>query len=161
MRVLGRAVVLISLLFAGCNSGPQPRMIGGPAPDFTVRDSDRTVSLHDFRGKPVVLNFWTTWCAPCVEEMPSLVQLQKRLGSRITVLAVSWDEKESDYRRFLTKYNIDLLTVRDPQKMTGDLYGATGQPETYIIDASGMLRRKFIGPVNWSSPEIIEYLNTL
>lgn len=136
-------------------------MIGSPAPDFTVTDSDRTVSLHSFRGKPVVLNFWTSWCAPCIEEMPSLVQLQKRMGSRLTVLAVSWDQSERDYRNFLRQYNIDLLTVRDPQKMTWDLYGATGQPETYIIDASGTLRRKFIGPVSWDSSEIIEYLNQL
>jgi len=136
-------------------------MIGSQAPDFTVKDSDRTVSLHDLRGKPVVLNFWTTWCPPCVEEMPSLVQLQRRMGPRITVLAVSWDASESEYHKFLRDYKIDLLTVRDPEKKTSDLYGATGQPETFIIDASGTLRRKFIGPVAWNNPEIIEYLDKL
>jgi cytochrome c biogenesis protein CcmG, thiol:disulfide interchange protein DsbE len=149
------------VLMAGCTTAPHPRLIGGPAPDFTVRDSDRTVSLHDFRGQPVILNFWTTWCPPCVEEMPSLVQLQKRMGSRIKVLAVSWDANESDYHKFLIEHHVDLLTVRDPQKLTSDLYGATGQPETYIIDASGTLRRKFVGPVSWNSPEIIDYLNKL
>jgi cytochrome c biogenesis protein CcmG/thiol:disulfide interchange protein DsbE len=159
VRALFVAAVSLSLLFSGCN--PHPRMIGAQAPDFTVQDSDRTVSLHALRGKPVVLNFWTTWCPQCVEEMPSLVQLQKRMGSRITVLAVSWDASESDYRKFLRDHQIDLLTVRDPQKMTSDLYGATGQPETYIIDAAGKLRRKFVGPVAWNSPEIIEYLNQL
>lgn len=159
MRFLGPAILLFSLLLAACN--PQPRMIGSLAPDFTVKDSDRTISLHDLRGKPIILNFWTTWCPPCVEEMPSLVQLQKRMGPRITVLAVSWDASESEYHKFLRDYKIDLLTVRDPEKMTGDLYGATGQPESFIIDASGTLRRKFIGPVAWNSPEIIEYLNKL
>ena len=135
---------------------------GDAVPNLELRDLQGAKhTLADYRGKPVVLNFWTTWCPPCVEEMPSLVQLQKRMGPRITVLAVSWDASESDYHKFLRKYNIDLLTVRDPQKMTSDLYGATGQPETYIIDASGMLRRKFVGPVNWSSPDIIEYLNKL
>lgn len=108
-----------------------------------------------------MLNFWTSWCPPCAEEMPSLMQLQHRLGSRVAVIAVSWDASESDYRKFLNNYHIDLLTVRDPKKMTSDLYGSTGQPETFIIDASGTLRRKFIGPINWSSPEIIEYLEKL
>ena len=108
-----------------------------------------------------MLNFWTSWCPQCVEEMPSLVALQKRMGSRVTVLAVSWDVSESDYHNYLRNNNIDLLTVRDPKKMTWDLYGTTGQPETYIIDASGTLRRKFIGPVAWNNPEIVEYLNKL
>lgn len=136
-------------------------MIGSPAPDFTVKDSDRTVSLHDYRGKPVVLNFWTSWCPQCIEEMPSLEQLQKRMGSQITIVGVSWDESDSEYHKFLAKNIIGFITVRDPKKMTWDLYGATGQPETYIIDASGILRRKFIGPVAWNSPEIVEYLNQL
>jgi cytochrome c biogenesis protein CcmG, thiol:disulfide interchange protein DsbE len=143
----------------GCS--PHPRLIGSAAPDFTVKDSDRTVSLRNFRGKPVVLNFWTSWCPPCIQEMPSLVQLQKQMGSRITVLAVSWDENEANYHNFLRQYAVDLLTVRDPQKMTWDLYGCTGQPETYIIDASGTVRRKFVGAISWNSPDIIQYLSTL
>jgi cytochrome c biogenesis protein CcmG, thiol:disulfide interchange protein DsbE len=93
--------------------------------------------------------------------MPSLVQLQRQMGPRITVLAVSWDQDEAAYRTFLRQYNVDLLTVRDPAKLTWDLYGATGQPETYIIDPSGRVRRKFWGPQEWDSPDIIEYLNKL
>ena len=147
--------------FSGCNTGPSPRMIGDKAMDFTVRDSDRTVSLHDYRGKLVILNFWATWCVPCVEEMPSLVRLQKEMGPKVTVLAVSIDEDESAYHRFLRQYNIDLLTVRDPDQKASEIYGTTGWPETFIIDASGTIRRKFIGPVNWTSQEIIDYLNKL
>lgn len=161
VKFLGAIPLLLWLLVSGCSTQPHPRLIGSPAPDFTVKDSDRTVSLHDLRGKTVVLNFWTSWCGPCIEEMPSLVQLQKNMGSRVTVLAVSWDANESQYHTFLRQYNIDLLTVRDPQKMTWDLYGATGQPETYIIDASGIVRRKFWGPVAWNSPEIVDYLSKL
>ena len=159
MRALASAVLLISVLFAGCS--PHPRLIGLPAPDFTVKDPDHTVSLHDFRGKKVVLNFWTSWCKPCVDEMPSLIQLQKQMGARITVLAVSWDEDEASYRRFLRQYNVDLLTAWDPRKMTSDLYGCTGQPETYIIDPSGTVRRKFVGQQEWNSLDMIEYLNKL
>jgi len=136
-------------------------MIGAQAPDFTVQDSDRTVSLHDLKGKPIVLNFWTSWCKPCVDEMPSLVQLQKRMGDRVTVLAVSWDQDENAYHQFLRDYKIDLLTVRDAKALSRTLYGSTGQPETFIIDASGKIKRKIVGPTNWSDPTMIDYLNTL
>lgn len=136
-------------------------MIGAAAPDFTVKDSDHTVSLHDLRGKLVVLNFWAAHCGPCIEEMPSLVQLQKRMGSRVTVVGVGVDTTDSDYHSFLREHNIDFLTVRDADKESYDLYGATGYPETFIIDGSGTIRRKFVGPVNWTSPEIVEYLQKL
>ena len=76
-------------------------MIGGTAPDFTVTDSEHTVSLHDYRGKIVVLNFWSAHCAPCIAEMPSLVQLQKRMGDKITVLGVAVDTENDDYHAFL------------------------------------------------------------
>lgn len=134
-------------------------MIGSPAPDFTLRDSDRTVALRELRGKPVVLNFWAAHCPPCVDEMPSLVRLQKRMGPRVTVLGVGVDTTEADYHSFLRTYQIDFLTVLDTAKDSYTRYGATGYPETFIIDASGIVRRKFVGPVNWTSPEILEYLD--
>ena len=136
-------------------------MLGSDAPDFTLSDSDRTVSLHDLKGKTIVLNFWTSWCGPCIEEMPSLVQLQKRMGQKLTVFAVSWDVDDHAYHKFLQDHNIDLLTVRDGQQQSKKLYPSTGQPETYIIDASGKIRRKYIGPRNWDDPDMIQYLKTL
>ena len=71
------------------------------------------------------------------------------------------DEDERKYHKFLRDYSIDFLTVWDPAKKSSDLYGTTGQPETFIIDPSGKIRRKFVGPVNWTSREIIEYLQKL
>ncbi|HEU4415214.1 MAG TPA: TlpA disulfide reductase family protein [Candidatus Angelobacter sp.] len=161
LRILVPAVLIALLACTGCTDQPRLRMIGSPAPDFTVQDSDHTVALHDLHGKIVVLNFWTTWCEPCIVEMPSLVQLQKQMGSKVTVLAVSTDEDEAAYHNFLRKYHIDFLTVRDPNRKSADLYGTTGQPETFIIDTSGKLRRKFVGAVNWTSPEITDYLQKL
>lgn len=136
-------------------------MIGSQAQDFTVKDSDRTVSLHDYRGKVILLNFWASWCAPCIEEMPSLVQLQKRMAPKVTVVAVSIDEDEAAYHKFLRDHNVDLLTVRDPQQKTPMMYGTTGWPETFVIDSRGIIRRKFVGAINWTSPEIIQYLSKL
>ncbi len=150
------------LLLAGCYSGSRPPHIGTAAPDFTVQDSDRKVSLNQFRGQVVVLNFWATWCPPCVEEMPSLARMQQKMKAKgVEVLAISVDADESAYRKFLKDHSVDLLTVRDPDQKSNNLYGTFKFPETYIIDRSGVLRRKFIGPVDWSQPEIVEFLSKL
>jgi cytochrome c biogenesis protein CcmG/thiol:disulfide interchange protein DsbE len=165
------AFVLACLFaFTGCYSHSKPSSIGTPAPDFTIKDSDRSVTLSQLRGKIVVLNFWATWCPPCVDEMPSLEQLQKKFqGTDITILAVSVDDDADDYHRFLKQHAIDLLTVRESGQKTdtgviapvSSRYGTYKVPETYIIDRNGVIRRKFIGEVNWGQPEIVEYLSRL
>jgi cytochrome c biogenesis protein CcmG, thiol:disulfide interchange protein DsbE len=155
------AICLI-LVMAGCYSGSRPARIGTAAPDFTVRDSDRSVTLSQFKGQVVVLNFWATWCPPCIEEMPSLVQMQQRMKSKgVTVLAVSVDVDQSNYRRFLRDHNVDLLSVRDADQKSNTLYGTFKFPETYVIDRNGIMRRKFIGAVDWTEPDVIEYLGKL
>lgn len=152
---------LLAFPVVGCERGPTPRLIGSAAPDFTVTDSDHTVSLHDLHGKLVVLNFWSAHCPPCIAEMPSLVQLQKRMGNKITVVGVAVDTSNDEYHAFLRNHGIDFLTVLDSAKESYNLYGATGYPETTIIDRKGMVRRKFVLAVDWTSPEIVEYLNKL
>ena len=158
------------MLASACDRGTRPEVLGKVAPDFTIQDSGRSVSLHDFRGKVVVLNFWATWCPPCIEEMPSLVQMQKKMQDKgITVLAVSVDDDANDYHKFLKDHSIDLLTVREAGQKTdkgvfapvSQQYGTIKVPETYIIDRNGVIRRKFIGPVDWSQTEIVEYLSRL
>jgi peroxiredoxin len=153
---------LLSLFLTGCYSNSRPPLSGTPAPEFTVQDSDRKVTLSDFKGKILVLNFWATWCPPCVDEMPSLVQMQKRmLDKGVTVLAVSVDADGSSYHRFLRNHDINLLTVRDPDQKSNNLYGTFKFPETYIVDRNGIVRRKFIGPVDWNQPDILDYLSKL
>jgi cytochrome c biogenesis protein CcmG, thiol:disulfide interchange protein DsbE len=153
--------VLALVFMAGCHTGSRPPGIGTKAPDFTVKDSDKTVTLSQYEGKPVLLNFWATWCAPCIEEMPSLVQLQQRLQGKVTVIAVSTDVDDAAYHHFIKTHNVDLLTVRDGDQKCNTLYGTYKFPETYVIDSKGTIRRKFIGPVNWNDPQIIGYLNGL
>jgi cytochrome c biogenesis protein CcmG/thiol:disulfide interchange protein DsbE len=110
----------------------------------------------------VVLNFWATWCPPCVDEMPSLVQMQQRMSARgVSVLAVSVDVDESAYHKFLKDHKIDLLTVRDPDQKSNNLYGTIKFPESYIIDRKGVVRRKFFGAVDWTQPEIVDFLSKL
>ena len=158
------AFILFVILLAlpGCYSGTRPSRIGMAAPDFTVRDSDRTVTLSQFKGQVVVLNFWATWCPPCIEEMPSLVQMQERMKSKgVTVLAVSIDVDGNSYRQFLRDHNVNLLSVRDADARTSSLYGTFKYPETYVIDRNGVVRRKFIGAVDWTQPEVIDFLGKL
>jgi peroxiredoxin len=159
--VIAVSALVLSLALAACHSGSRPGGIGSTAPDFTVNDGARNVSLHDYRGKVVVLNFWATWCPPCVEEMPSLVQLQNRLKDQVTVLAVSVDMDADGYEKFVKSHNINLVTVRDADQKSNTLYGTFKFPETYVIDRDGKIRRKFVGAVDWNAPEIEQYLRSL
>lgn len=154
-------LVLIAGLVTGCTDTPSAGLVGKTAPDFTITDSDRTVSLHDYRGKIVILNLWASWCGPCIEETPSLIRLQKRVGDNAVVLAVSMDDDDQAYHRFLKNHNVDFLTVRDVKKEAVNLFTPTGPPETYVIDRSGKIRRKFIGPQQWDSEDFLQYLSKL
>lgn len=159
-RTASYFVVILALMLGACKTS-QPAQIGTQAPDFTVNDGNKTVTLSQFRGKPVVLNFWATWCPPCVQEIPSMVQLQKQLGDKVVVLAVSTDVDADAYKKFTAKNMQGVLTVRDGDNRANALYGTFAFPETYIIDRNGIIRRKFIGAVEWTSPEIVDYLNKL
>ena len=150
------------LLLAGCDRGTAPKNIGRLAPEFSLQDGQGKVSLRQFRGQVVVLNFWASWCPPCIDETPSLVSMQQRLKAKgITVVGVSSDEDEQAYRRFIQEYGIKFPTVRDPSERVEHLYGTVKIPETYIIDRNGVLRRKFVSEVNWNSPEVLSYLSTM
>jgi cytochrome c biogenesis protein CcmG, thiol:disulfide interchange protein DsbE len=153
---------LLLLGLSACYSGTRPPRIGANAPDFTVQDRQNKVTLSAYRGQVVVLNFWATWCPPCVEEMPSLVEMQRRMKAKgVTVLAVSMDVDEGAYKQFVKDHNVNLLTVRDPDQKSNSLYGTFKFPETYIIDRNGVMRRKFIGAVDWTEPEITDFLGKL
>src|SRR5207253_7321062 len=115
-----------------------------------VTDGERSVTLSQFRGRVLVLNFWATYCAPCIEELPSLQHMAAQMrGRNVQVLAISEDPDEDAYHKFLQKYHIELLSVRDASLRSPRLYGTIAIPETFIIDARGVLRRKFVGPVDW------------
>jgi cytochrome c biogenesis protein CcmG, thiol:disulfide interchange protein DsbE len=154
------STLLVTL--TGCYSGSRPPRIGSNAPDFTLQDAQSQVTLSQLHGQVVVLNFWATWCAPCVEEIPSLVEMQRRMKAKgVTVVAVSVDVDEQAYRQFVKDHNVNLLTLRDPSGKSNGLYGTFKFPETYIIDRNGVMRRKFIGAIDWTEPEITDFLSKL
>ena len=148
------------LLTAGCDRGNHPQNIGRPAPQFAISDGTDSVDLSKLRGHVVLLNLWASTCAPCVEELPSLLALQQEMPG-VIVVAISTDDNESAYRRFLVRNQVNLLTVRDPNGRINALYGTVLIPETYVIDRQGILRRKFVNAQNWTNPDIVDYLRRL
>jgi thiol-disulfide isomerase/thioredoxin len=151
---------LLLAFAAGCDRGAHPSQIGRPAPAVTLHDGAQTLSLAQFRGKIVVLNFWASWCPPCLEEFPSLAQLQQQMPG-IVVLAVSFDHDPTAYRDYLADNHIGVRTLLDTSERSNLAFGTTRPPETFILDRSGIVRRKFIGPQDWVSPEITSYIKQL
>jgi len=119
----------------------KPPKIGGPAPVFTAKrlDASGTIDLASLRGKPVVLNFFASWCEPCKAESKVLETAAQRYKNRVVFLGVDYHDVTSDGRHFLQAHGITYPTVQDGSGMVGDRYGLTGVPETYFIDAQGRL----------------------
>ena len=137
---------------------------GAPAPDFTLPDLDgNRVSLSDYEGKVVLLNIWATWCPPCVEEMPSMEKLHQELKNEsFEILAVSIDSTETQVvTAFMEKHKLSFHALTDPKGTTKNLYQTTGVPESLIIDKSGRIVEKIIGPRDWASPEAIRFFRNL
>ena len=149
------AVALVAVVYPTLE--PAVVNAGDKAPDFTIlSDRGHKLTPADFGGKLLVLNFWATWCAPCVDEVPSLNAFQKEFGKQgVVVLGVSIDTNEQQYRRFLENYHITFDTWRDPEADLATRYGTFEFPETYIIDSSGRVVQKIISNKNWVDPEFV------
>ena len=154
------SLVLMVLLAAGCDRGQHPEQVNTVAPLFSISDGSQSADLSKLKGKVVLLNFWGSRCAPCIEELPSLMELHRQMP-QVAIVAISMDEDPEVYQRFITKNHIDLLTIRDPTQKIQTKYGTVQIPETYVIDRQGKVRRKFVSAQNWTSPEIMEYLAKL
>lgn len=137
---------------------------GSVAPSFRLPSlAGGEVELASLRGRIVVLNFWASWCAPCVEELPSLERLHRALGGeQLVVLSVSADEDESALRRFVGEHGVTFAVLRDPGgRLAAAAYRTTGYPETFVIDAQGVLSESVFGPAEWSSPAAIDHFRDL
>jgi cytochrome c biogenesis protein CcmG/thiol:disulfide interchange protein DsbE len=137
---------------------------GTAAPGFRLPSLEGGhVDLAAFRGRVVLLNFWATWCAPCVAEMPSLERLHRALGPEgLAVVTVSADDDPAALRDFVKRYGLTMPVLLDPEgSEAGRAYRTTGYPETFVLDASGILLRHYVGPARWDSPEAIAHFRGL
>ena len=159
-RCLTLVLGLPLTLLAACNRGAHPAQTGKVAPDFTVSDGTTTVHLASYRGKVVLLNFWASWCGPCQEELPSLLELHHMMPS-VVILGVSIDDDPVAYSTFLARYHVDFITVRDANESSPKLFHTDMWPETYVIDRKGIIRSKLVGAQDWTSPEMRALLKSL
>lgn len=152
------AVALLAALWSSPPSveSPQP---SEEVPNFSFEVNGRAMELSALRGQVVLLNFWASWCPPCVAEIPSLERLHQRLGPRgLYILGVSVDADRAAYESFLRDNKITFANYRDPDRRLSTLYGTFMYPETFIIDRQGRLVRKIIGPLEWDDPQVVEFL---
>lgn len=165
-RILGGLLVVLLAAFAYVVVDAMRERIveaGDSAPNFSITtDTGRTITRSDFGGKLLVLNFWATWCPPCIEEIPSLDRLQKNFaGSGLVVLGVSVDTNQKLYEDFLRRDRVSFQTARDPESNISASYGTFKYPETYIIDQKGRVVAKIIGSRDWTSPDMVNMIKSL
>ena len=148
LKLTGQALALVAvagllgLLVWRLTHQTHAPKIGGPAPNFMLRriDASGKLDLASLRGKPVVINFWASWCVPCKGESKMLEQAWNQYKSRgVVFVGVDYHDVTSDARTFLSHHGVTYPIVQDGSGMTGDRYGLTGVPETYFVDRRGRL----------------------
>jgi cytochrome c biogenesis protein CcmG/thiol:disulfide interchange protein DsbE len=170
--LIGAAVVAVILLALGClylkyeehlpaNRNPKlfsvlDQMEKSGVPDFTIAklDGSGDVSLASLKGQVLVINFWASWCNPCVEEFPSLLNLSKAFAKDVKVVAISTDENRDDAKAFVQTLGVmppGVLVLWDPQRKLADAYGVEKIPESYIVGRDLRLLRKVMGVDDWAT----------
>jgi len=158
------------LLCCLSNLGAQPfspfeidKLTGKKAPEFTVNDlSGKKVSLSSFKGKPILLNFWATWCPYCREERPYLNALYKEYKDRgLIIIAVSIDKSAEIVRSYLKRVPADFVILHDNSNEAASAYGVYSLPTNFLIDRKGVIKYKFIGLRDWTDKESKKIIETL
>jgi cytochrome c biogenesis protein CcmG/thiol:disulfide interchange protein DsbE len=145
--------ILVGILFVGLGKDPseiRSPLIGKPAPTFALREvgTQRTVDISQFRGKPLVINFWATWCGPCWEEHPILQANAMQHQQDVQFLGVVFQDKEETILGFLQQRGAAYPTLVDEKGKTAIAYGIGGVPETFFLDANGVIVAKYNGPMS-------------
>ena len=158
-------LALVVILLCGCEKKTEQALLKAelnmPAPDFTLTDlQGKTWQLSELRGNVVFLNFWATWCTPCLEEMPAMEALNRKLSQApFKMITVLNNDRPEYAQAMVQKIGSTFPVLIDPESKVGSQYGLTGVPETFIIDHQGILRQKFLGPRPWDSPEAVAMIS--
>lgn len=150
LAVAAPIIAVLVMSFGRDPHGIRSPLVGREAPAFTLRavGSGESISLADLRGKPVVLNFWATWCVPCYAEHEVLTETARAMGSDVQFLGVVYDDEERKILQFLDRYGSAYPTLMDEGGKTAITYGVYGVPETFFIDSEGIIAEKFEGPLD-------------
>jgi peroxiredoxin len=154
---LGAIVVVLAFAYAHLAHNPGPPLeLGREAPGFRLPTlGGGEAELSSWRGRVVVLNFWATWCPPCVAEMPSLERLHRALGPEgLAVVTVSTDEDEEAVEAFVRRHGLTLPVLLDPAgRVAAQAYRVSSYPQSFVLDRHGVLLGHYEGPVEWDTPE--------
>ena len=151
--LVGSLIVVPLLIFLALSFGKDPRaiespLLDAPAPGFALRSlEDQPINLEQLRGKPVMINFWATWCQPCVVEHPVMQAAARRYEGRAHFIGIVYQDEPELIRAFIARRGGWGNTLLDPDGETAIAYGVYGAPETYFIDAGGTVVRKVTGPM--------------
>jgi len=152
--LFGSLIVVPLLVFLALSFGKDPRaldspLVGKPAPNFALRGMDgKLVQLEELRGQPVFLNFWATWCQPCIAEHPVLRAVAKRYAGRVQFLGVVYHDEVEKIEAFLSSSGEWGPTLLDLDGSVAVAYGVYGAPETFFIDSEGVIVEKLVGTVH-------------
>jgi thiol-disulfide isomerase/thioredoxin len=155
---------LLAAFVSRVNGAELKRWQGKPvAPAIDLMTADgRPLSLQALRGKVVLVNFWATWCEPCIREMPSLQQLRDQLqADGFEVLAVNYQEGPARINSFIEKLQLSLPVVRDTDGSVARAWGARVFPANYLVDRAGNIRHSMSGAADWTSPSLVSTIRTL
>ncbi|MBY0372948.1 MAG: TlpA family protein disulfide reductase [Bryobacteraceae bacterium] len=160
------AILLGGLGFVIYDTLQEPNIkVGDAAPDFSIKgENGKVYTARDFGGKLLILNFWATWCPPCISETPRLTQLQNDLRKDgVVILGVSVDKNEKAYKQFIARLKVGFATAHDPEARISASYGTFKFPETYVINSQGKVVAKFIGEPDdtWLAPRVLDSLRSM
>ncbi len=151
--IVGSAITiaLVAVLFLGLGKYPtaiNSPLVGKPAPQFALTSLEgQRFDISQLRGKPVIVNFWATWCVPCYQEHPVLVENARTIGGDVQFLGVVFNDSEDKINAFLRERGSAYPTLLDQQGKTAIEYGVGGVPETFFINRRGVIVAKFVGPM--------------